>query len=70
MCLGTALYAVATRQQIMEATGARSVSDDDVNASVLADLQQKQIIEMQVILKHIQGRVRPFHLKVHLYFVS
>ena len=53
---GVALYAVATREQ-RAVSGGRS-TDDDVNASVLADLQQKQMMEMQKILKLVQGRVR------------
>ena len=53
---GVALYAVATREQ-RAVSGGRS-SDDDVSASVLADLQQKQMMEMQKILKLVQGRVR------------
>ena len=54
--LGAAIYACTTRQD-MATAGARQVTEHGVNASIMADLQQKHSIELSSIIKAMQGRV-------------
>ena len=61
---GCAIYACVTRQELMKT--ASQVTNDDVNPSIMADVQQKHSIELHSVIKAIQSRVRRVVLFKHV----